>query len=107
MTDELARVIIVGLATWRVASLLTTEEGPWGLFTRLRRWVRAEIDIDLSAPAADVPEPGFFGKLLSCVWCLSPYVAVIFWGLWEVHWYVPGIAAAAGLTIMAERWVGR
>lgn len=104
MTDELARVIIVGLAGWRLAALLSYEEGPWGLATRLRRWVGADTEIDLSLPAADIPEPGFLGKLFSCVWCLSPYLGVIFWGLWEVHWYIPGIAAAAAIVVVTERW---
>lgn len=107
MTDELSRVIIVGLAGWRLAALLSYEEGPWGISARLRRWLGADSEIDLSVPAADIAEPGFLGKLLSCVWCLSPYAAVIFWGLWEVHWYIPGVAAAAGIVVIAERWVNR
>jgi len=93
MTDELARVIIVGIAGWRIAALLSYEEGPWGITAGLRRWLGVDGEVDLS--------------MLSCVWCLSPYAAVIFWGLWEVHWYIPGVAAAAGIVVMAERWVNR
>lgn len=103
MTEELARVIIVGLAGWRVAALLSYEEGPWGIFEWLRRRAGvAEIDLGAS-PDAPAPAPGFLGKLLACVWCLSPWVAVIFWGLWEVHWYIPGVVAAAAIVVMAER----
>ncbi len=109
--DELARVIIVGLAGWRVAALLSYEEGPWGIFERLRRRVGI-VEIDLGASPVGLvpsdepaPEPGFFGKLFACVWCLSPWVCLIFWGLWEVHWYVPGIVAAAAIVVVTEQRV--
>jgi hypothetical protein len=101
--DELARVIIVGLAGWRVAALLSYEEGPWGVFEQLRRRAGV-VEIDLGAPPdAPAPLPGFFGKLLSCVWCTSVWLSLIFWGLWEVHWYVPGIAAAAAIVVVTEQ----
>lgn len=55
---------ILGLATWRVSSLITSETGPFRVFERLRRRV-------------GVDEPGEvtgLQDLLSCVWCLSIWV---------------------------------
>ncbi len=75
------------------------------MFEWLRR--RAGIaEIDRGAPPGAVArEPGFLGKLLSCVWCLSVWLAAIFWGLWEVHWYIPGVVAAAAIVVVTEQRV--
>ena len=55
-------LIIFSLATWRIAHMVVWEDGPWdiigktvGFFTN--RWE-------------------LFRKLLSCVWCLSVWVAI-------------------------------
>lgn len=103
MTEELARVLIVGLAGWRLAALLTIEDGPWDLLARFRRLVGVPV-LDLGGPPIDEPEPGVLGKLFSCAWCLSPWVSLIFWGLWEVHWAIPGITAASAVVVITDRW---
>jgi hypothetical protein len=50
------------LAVWRVSYLLASESGPWRVFERIRR--RAGN--------------GFWGELLSCLYCLSVWVAAPF-----------------------------
>lgn len=52
--------ILAVLAVWRVAHLLTAEDGPFDLFARIRETVGI----------------GFWGKLLDCFDCVSLWVAV-------------------------------
>ena len=52
--------ILGALAVWRVASLFTSEAGPWNLLLRLRTWVG----------------PAFWGSLLDCFYCLSLWIAL-------------------------------
>jgi hypothetical protein len=77
------------LGVWRVTHLLSAEDGPAGIFARLRRWVGN----------------GFWGGLLDCFYCLSVWVAAAFaWGLGnsitESLWLWPALSGAA---ILLER----
>lgn len=67
--------LILALATWRVASLLVNEEGPFSVFLRLRRL--AGIQYDPMGEIEVVPDK-FFAGVLSCVWCCSVWVG-LFW----------------------------
>lgn len=61
--------LVAGLASWRVASLLHTEDA----FEWLRNWIGIEND-DKGYPAV---YPGtVWGKLFECFWCLSLVVAL-------------------------------
>ena len=52
--------LMVGiLCTWRITHLFVYEDGPWDVFTALRRRTGS----------------GFWGKLLGCFYCLSLWVA--------------------------------
>lgn len=65
---------ILALATWRISSLLTYERGPFHIF----EWARTLVGIrhnDKGRPEV-IPDT-FLGELLSCIWCLSPYVALV------------------------------
>jgi hypothetical protein len=53
------RLVLAGLATWRLTHLLCAEDGPWDLVVRLRR----------------AAGNGFWGKLLDCFQCLSLWFA--------------------------------
>lgn len=55
--------LILGvLGTWRVAHLLSAEDGPANIFVRLRKYAGR----------------GFWGTLLDCFYCLSLWVSVPF-----------------------------
>ena len=65
--------LILALATWRLASLLATEDGPFDMFLRFRLLVGVGYDgygnpIGLNT----------FAKGLSCVWCSSIWFG-FFW----------------------------
>lgn len=68
-------LVIFGLATWRVSSLIVDEDGPFDIFLRIRKL--AGIVHDENGKPLMIPER-FFSKLLSCVWCASVWVG-FFW----------------------------
>lgn len=91
-------VIILALATWRMASMFASgkEEGPWHIFSRLRAKVGIERELDLSTglEKENVP-PKFFAELLSCVWCASVWCA-FFWTV--LYLAFPAVTPWLGLT---------
>jgi hypothetical protein len=50
-------LLILSLATWRISSLLTQEDGPWLVFQKIRDRTHSITTV------------------LECVWCLSIWVA--------------------------------
>src|SRR5262249_50797143 len=62
------RFLLATLAVWRVTHLLSQEDGPWDLIVRLRRALAK----------------GVIGKLLSCFYCLSIWIAAPF------AWFLKG-----------------
>lgn len=119
----LCRIVVYALATFRLTSLLTREEGPFGLFD----WIRAKAGIHYvfanagphewefinpSLPPSRLVKTvnGFWADLLNCPWCLSiwlaaPAVACVWWG----HW-IPDIVATwlaiSALVCMIHDYAG-
>lgn len=60
--------LLLSIAVWRVTNLIVGEDGPWNIFGLLRK--------ELIDPAK-VDVPGSFSALLSCPYCLSPWLAII------------------------------
>ncbi len=52
-------LVLGALAVWRMTHLFVAEDGPWDALARLRRALH----------------PGFWGKLVSCFYCLSLWLA--------------------------------
>lgn len=81
---------VLSVASWRLAYMLAREDGPWGVFARLR--------------AATT-----FGGLLDCVYCASVWTAagmLLLWtigGLAQTFVYVLALSA---LGLMAASWTG-
>jgi hypothetical protein len=93
--DLALRALLVGLAAWRVGVLLIEEEGPFEIFARLRNLI-----------APDEVEYGTLRfqlvKLISCIFCLSPWLAAGGWLLWEASPVPVAIAAAAAIVVLVE-----
>jgi hypothetical protein len=73
---NLLEFVVLALATWRVSHLFTQEEGPFGIFTKVREKI-GRIEHDADGIVVMTPET-FFGQLLSCVWCLSVWAGTFF-----------------------------
>lgn len=92
MVPELTLFLIFGLATWRIASLLVQESGPGDIFVKVREGFG--FTHDSKKHKVIIPD-GFWGDLLSCVWCCSLFVAagwVLFYAL------LPGLAVWTALV---------
>jgi hypothetical protein len=58
---------VCALATWRLSVALYMENGPWHVFDKLRYRAGAYLS---------VPE-SFWGKQLSCFWCISVWCGLL------------------------------
>lgn len=71
---DVVDVLVLALAVWRLASLLTYERGPFNLFERLRSVVNIRHN---AHGRPEVWPESFWGELLTCVWCISPYIGAL------------------------------
>ncbi len=95
--------LIIGLAAWRLAALLSYERGPFDVFRRLRTRMGFEHDPASGEPSS-WPQNGF-AQVLSCIWCLGLYMAVLTWGIWElVDPTVVMVIAASSVLVAVEKW---
>ncbi len=84
------QAVLIGLAAWRVASLLAQEGGPFDVFTRIRA-------LPLATPFEEgVPD--------WCVWCLSPWAAAAMYGLWELEPVAVVVVAASTVVVIVQKW---
>lgn len=67
MIDQVALVSLYGLATWRLASLIIAENGPFSIFQRWRSMIGVY----------DVGEVSGLATLFSCIWCLSVWFGIV------------------------------
>lgn len=92
MVPELTYFLILGLATWRISSLLVHEAGPGDVFVKLREGVG--FTHDANNHKVIIPD-GFWGGVLSCVWCCSLWVGVG----WVIFYAIlPGLAVWTALV---------
>lgn len=88
--------VLAALATFRAALMVSTEEGPFSVFTRLRG-------------ALDPDQKTWLGRGVNCVFCTSFWVAwpilVLAWSDWGLF-LVTGLALS-GATVLAKKWMDR
>ena len=73
----MARLVVLALAAWRLASMLVDEDGPGGVFVRLRQAAGLK-QAPVKTPAGWTMAQTVSGPLaeaLTCVWCLSVWTA--------------------------------
>lgn len=81
---SLSELIVLGLATWRIADLLHYGRGPYGVFTRLRGRLRVSHDEDGEPVAWPDTEMGRLLRCLDCgsVWVGTGLVGLYLWSPW-------------------------
>lgn len=102
----LTHLIIYGLATWRVASLLVEESGPFDIFKKIRELTgitHDEDDLPLMIPDR------FFAQLFSCVWCTSVWVAVAYTlvSLWKHGIYTALPFALSAVAVLLQDYLNK
>lgn len=90
MSDLLVQALLIGLAAWRVSSLLAQEGGPFDVFTRLRA-LPLETSFEEGVPDW-------------CLWCLSPWAAAAMYGVWELEPVVVMVVAASTVVVLVQKW---
>lgn len=81
-------LLILSLATWRLAYMLVREDGPMKWIARFR----ARFS---------------FLKVFQCVHCMSIYCAFVLWLLtFTPLWWVVWLLAISGLALMLHRYTG-
>lgn len=85
--------LLGSLGVWRIVHLLNSEDGPWDLLARLRKWAGA----------------GWLGHLLDCFYCLSIWVAAPFACAIGAEWKERLLLwpALSGAAIVMERLITR
>jgi hypothetical protein len=103
----ISEFLIFGLATWRLASLLVNEAGPFDMFIRLRE----RVGIQHQDGVAYLIPDGFLPGVLSCVWCSSVWCAALFVLAWLI---LPTVAlpvalvfAFSAVAVIVETFVRR
>jgi len=76
----LTEFVVYALATWRVASLLSEEDGPWAVFEKMRHLLGVRLD-EQSWPEGK----NQVAEALICIWCLTPWVGLA-WALFVLVW---------------------
>lgn len=104
--DPLA-FLLFGLATWRISSLLVRERGPFGVFIWIR--TRAGIQHEEDGTPYLFPDTTIAG-ILSCVWCVSVWVAMGWLGLWLIApllaTKIAAVFAISTGAILVDKWLG-
>lgn len=100
-------LLLLGLATWRMAALLVKEEGPWHIFHRIREGVGIKHAQDGSF---GIISDTWLAGVLSCVWCTSIYIGT-FWTILyllfpEITIYLTIPFALSALAILIDSIIG-
>ena len=112
---SLPDVIICALAAWRLAYLLTSERGVFGIGAGIRRLVGVRsVDVEKTTSTVKYTVQECQGnnelaKMLCCIYCTSVWTAGLMLLLWLTGWqpvvYLLAIAALAVLIEKANRYV--
>ncbi len=68
--------LTLALAVWRITNLFVWERGPYDIFGKIRNRLRI-VRVTLPNGTELNDSENELGKLFSCIWCLSPYVALV------------------------------
>ena len=76
----LIAILSLGLASWRIASLLVVEEGPFDILAKFRSFIGIRYD-ELSTPYGT----NVIADAFTCIWCASMWIAILFSIVYYIH----------------------
>ena len=97
---SLLDLAVLGLATYRLARLITVDEGPAQVFFRLRYWMGV-YDLGENGQPASA-----WGRAFECPHCIGVYVAIVLWLIYPFAWgpiIVQGFAVAGLQSVLWSR----
>lgn len=113
---------ILSFCTLTIAYYTTSEAGPFGVFSKLRKLVGVREDIQIEAVPdlssildGQTPqevkvdfeyEPAGLSELFTCPYCFAPYAASVAIILWAYFWPVAVILALAGVSMFLTKVSG-
>lgn len=103
-------MLLLALATWRIAAMITRGYGPFGVFRRWQHWSASrwlEVRRKAESAGGDVLPHYSFGE---CVKCMSVWVAILLLGLYFVAPAVARVVVAwfaiSGAALMLASYSG-
>lgn len=98
-------ISILGLATWRLTSLLVYEAGPYELLARFRRTIGVYYDERSRAQGRNE-----FARAFTCAWCLSVWIGAAVAGAYYLSSELTVAAALpfalSAIAVLVESIVG-
>jgi hypothetical protein len=95
----------MGLATWRVASIIANEAGPFDVFQRIRLWAGEYEDKGVRTAST------WYGKGIQCIYCISVWCGLFFFGLYLLRslnlWLIAVPFALSTIAIMVDTWINK
>lgn len=98
----LESAVLIGLAAWRVTSLVSYERGPFDFFLAFRTAFGFKHD-DSGHPESWPATP--FHALIACPWCLGIWAALAMYGVWVWEPRAVMVIAAATMLILVQKIV--
>lgn len=106
-------IFLIGLAAWRLAHMLVKEDGPFEMFSKLRKLagieqivINDDNTIDVALTAKNTLAEG-----LLCVWCVSVwtatllYVGTLIQPLHTPFMWLSSILAISAIAIIVQEFV--
>lgn len=96
--EQFNNIIIVGLASFRLAMMIAEEEGPFSIFTRLRSMLGAYDTNQYGVPRS------IWGRGISCPLCVGMYTSFVFYTLSLFHFgfYIVLWFSVAGIQVLVH-----
>lgn len=102
IVEDVGLSSILVVAAWRLSCLIIYEDGPFDMLAKLRDLAGVHYD-----EYGTIVGEGFFGSLLTCIYCLSVWVAVLIVILYSVApiptLYVASVFAISGGVVLLDK----
>ena len=110
MPMTLTDFIVLSLATWRIANLITddSEDGPFDILPKIRYWLG--IRYDDRGRMTSVAEPPIYrelGRAANCIMCLSLWIGLLLILVPEPFRIVFWPFAISAGTLLINKWIKR
>lgn len=91
-------ILIFALATWRMTSLLVSEEGPENILDQFRYKIGIRYD-----EVGETYGENWFAEAFCCFWCASVWIAFFLLPFYLISPYILLPLAMSGGAILIER----